>query len=62
MRPRDKKIAIFEGKKLIFFSAVFFILFSVIKILDPDWIRIRIGIQPKILDPESMNPDPKHYL
>jgi len=28
-------------------------------------IRIRIGIQPKMLDtdpdPESMNPDPKHY-
>ncbi len=29
--------------------------------MDPDWIRI--GIQPKMLDPdsdlESMNPDPK---
>jgi hypothetical protein len=26
------------------------------------WIRIRIGIQPKMLDPdqESMNPDPKY--
>jgi hypothetical protein len=33
-----------------------------------DWIlicgRIRIGIQPKMLDPdpESMNPDPKHPM
>jgi hypothetical protein len=35
------------------------------------WIRIRISIQPKMLDPdpesinpdpESMNPDPKHWL
>ncbi len=34
--------------------------FLVIKTLDPDWIRI--GIQPKMMDPdlESMNPDPKH--
>jgi hypothetical protein len=31
----------------------------VIKSLDPDWIRIRIAIQRKMLDPESMNPDPK---
>jgi hypothetical protein len=31
----------------------------VIKALDPDWIRIRIGIQPKMLDPDSdeMNAD-----
>jgi hypothetical protein len=29
---------------------------------DPDWIGIRIVIQPKMLDPdpESMNPDPQH--
>jgi hypothetical protein len=37
----------------------------VINTLDPDWIRIRMGIQPKILDPDpvpdSMNPDPKHW-
>ncbi len=26
----------------------------VIKALDPDWIRIRIGIQPKMLDPDEM--------
>jgi hypothetical protein len=24
----------------------------VIKALDPDWIRIRIGVQPKMLDPD----------
>ncbi len=24
-----------------------------IKAVDPDWIRILIGIQPKMLDPES---------
>jgi hypothetical protein len=35
--------------------------FLPIETLDPDWIRIRIGIQPKMLDPDpdSMNPDPK---
>jgi hypothetical protein len=34
-----------------------------IKTLDPDWIRIRVGIQPKMLDPYlyQMNTDPKHY-
>jgi hypothetical protein len=33
-----------------------------IKTLDPQWIRIRICFQPKMLDPdpEFMNPDPKH--
>jgi hypothetical protein len=37
----------------------------VIKALDPDWIRIRIriliGIQPKMLDPDpdEMNADPQ---
>ncbi len=39
---------------------------SVINTLDADWIQIRIrfGIQPKMLDPdpESMNPDPKHWV
>ncbi len=38
----------------------------VIKILDPDWIRIRIkiGIQPKMLDldPESVNSDQKDFF
>jgi hypothetical protein len=33
----------------------------VIKALDPDWIRIRIGIQPKMLDPDpdEMYADPQ---
>jgi hypothetical protein len=34
----------------------------VTKTLDPDWIRI--GIRPKMLDPDldQMNTDPKHCL
>jgi hypothetical protein len=42
-----------------FFSAVIFFQFLVIKALDPDWIRI--GIQPKMLDPDpdEMNADPQ---
>jgi hypothetical protein len=31
----------------------------VIKTLDPDWIRILIGIQPKMLDPDQLNADPQ---
>ncbi len=35
----------------------------VIKVLDPDWIRIRIGVHPKMLDPDpdpdEMNTDPQ---
>jgi hypothetical protein len=31
----------------------------VIKALDPDWIRIRNGIQPKMVDPDEMNADPQ---
>jgi hypothetical protein len=36
----------------------------VIKALDPDWIRIRIGLQPQTLapDPDQMNADPKPWL
>jgi hypothetical protein len=34
------------------FSAINFLQFLVIKILDPDWNWIRIGIQPKTLDPD----------
>jgi hypothetical protein len=40
----------------------------VIKALDPDpdpdpyWIRIRIGFQPKMLDPDEMNADPQPRL
>jgi hypothetical protein len=44
----------FDKKNLIFFSCNFF-QFLVIKALDPDWIRI--GIHPKILDPDEMNAD-----
>ncbi len=45
------------------FSAVFFFQFLVIKALDPDWIRIRIGLQPQTLDPDpdQMNADPKPW-
>jgi hypothetical protein len=36
----------------------------VIKALDPYWIRIRIGNQPKVLDPDldEMNADPQPCL
>ncbi len=45
-------------KKNNFFSAAIF-LQLVIEALDPDWIRI--GIQPKMLDPDldEMNADPQ---
>ncbi len=41
----------------------FFFQFLVIKALDPDWIRIRIGLQPQTLDPdpEKMNTDPQPW-
>jgi hypothetical protein len=32
------------------------------KALDPDWIRIRIGIQPKMLDPDELKADPQPCL
>jgi hypothetical protein len=36
----------------------------VIKALNQDWIRIRIGIQPKMLDPDpdEMNADPQPWF
>ncbi len=42
-----------------FFSCGIFPIFFLLK----HWIRIRIGIQPKMLDPnpESINPDSKHW-
>jgi hypothetical protein len=48
------KIKVFNKKKcnFFFFSSKFFFKFLVIKTLDPDWIRIRIGSQPKMLDPD----------
>ncbi len=49
-------------KKKKNFSCNFF-QFLVIKALDPDWIRIRNGLQPQTLDPdpdpEKMNTDPQ---
>jgi hypothetical protein len=49
------KLFLIQTKFNIFFSAVNFFQFLVIKILDPDPGWIRIGIQPKMLDPV---PDP----
>jgi hypothetical protein len=46
--------------RLIFYpSCKFFSQFLVINTLSPDWIRIRIGIQTKMLDPDQTNMDPK---
>jgi hypothetical protein len=43
-------------------SAVIFFQFLVIKALDPDWIRI--GVHPKMLDPDpdEMNADPQPWF
>ncbi len=46
--------------KFNFFSAVNFFSFVVIKTLDPDWIRI--GIQPKMQDPEPYQMETDPYL
>jgi hypothetical protein len=52
------------GQTVVFDTKICFlqlcIFFNFIKTLDPDWIRI--GIQPKMLDPDpyEMNTDPKH--
>jgi hypothetical protein len=56
--------AIYDQKILNLFPAVNFFQFFTIKTLDPDWIQIRMGIQPKMLDldPDLMNPDLKHWL
>jgi hypothetical protein len=48
----EMKIEIFDQKNIKFFSTDNFVQFLVIKTLDPDWIRIRSGIQPKVLDPD----------
>ncbi len=58
------KLQLLIKKDQIFFSTeIFFQFFLVIKTLVSDWIRIRISIQPKMLelDPDLMNPDPKHW-
>ncbi len=62
IRARALPGYVFEFK--FFFSCIFFFLnFFVIKTLDPDCIRIRIwiGIQPKMLDPDpyQMNTNPQ---
>ncbi len=50
--------------KFNLFSTRNFFQFLIIKTLNPDWIRIRIGIQPKMLDPDpyQMNADPQPWL
>ncbi len=59
------KLQFLIKKNVIFFSAVIFFQFLVIKALDPDWIRtrirIRIGVHPKMPDPDpdEMNADPQ---
>jgi hypothetical protein len=57
--PGIGKLQFLIKKNFIFFSAVIFFHFLVIEALDPDWIRI--GIQPKMLDPDpdEMNADPQ---
>ncbi len=55
--PDPDSIRSVDPYHLLFFQ----FLVIVIKTLDPDWIhiRIRIGIHPKMLDPEKINTDPK---
>jgi hypothetical protein len=48
-----------KKKKKKLSSCTFFSIL-VIETLDPNWLRIRIGIQPKTMHPDSMNLDPKH--
>ncbi len=52
-----------QKKKKKFSAATFFLQFLVIKALDPDWMRIRIGIQLKMLDPDpdEINADPQPW-
>ncbi len=61
-KPRDRYIQFMINKYLIFFPAITYFPFLVIKTLDPDWTRI--GIKPKMLDPSpnQMNTDPKHCI
>jgi hypothetical protein len=51
---------LYGGLGILFPALIFFLQFLVIKTLDPDWIRI--GIQPKMLDPDQyqMNTDTQH--
>jgi hypothetical protein len=55
--PRDSKLKFLIQKKFnFFFSCNFFFNFWSLKL----WIRI--GIQPKMLDPDEMNADPQLWL
>ncbi len=58
------KLQFLIKKNLKFFSAVICFQFLVFKALDPDWIRIRvrIGVHPKMLDPDEMNADQQPCL
>ncbi len=58
------KLQFLTKKNLKKFSAEIFFQFLVITALDPDWIRIQICIQPKMLDPDpdEMNADPQPWL
>jgi hypothetical protein len=60
------KLQFLIKKNSNFVSYVIFFQFLVIKGLDPDWIRIRFGLQDPTLDPdpdpEKINMDPKPCL
>ncbi len=53
------KLLFLIQKKVNFFFHLYFFQFLVSKALDPDWIRI--GIQPKMLDPDEMNAVPQSW-
>jgi hypothetical protein len=54
-------IGVIKKNLNFFFPPVIFLQFLVIKALDPYWIRIRIGVYHKMLDPDTdeMNADPQ---
>jgi hypothetical protein len=62
--PGRGKFKFLIKKKFNFFPTGIFLKFLSLKPLDPDWIRIRIGTQPKMLDPDpdEMNADPNPGL
>jgi hypothetical protein len=57
-------LGILKQDSIKFFSISTFFPYLAAKTRDPDWIRIRNGFEPKMLDldldPVSMNQDPKH--
>ncbi len=59
MEAQEKvNCSFWSQKNLIFFQAIFFPIFGH-KTLDPDWIRI--GIEPKMLDPDPYQQNPKTW-